>query len=100
MNEDVIVDLKQFIATTISQQTSDIREDIGDIREDIGDIRGDIGDIRNDIKKLDEKLSKRIDDLDQKLDTVMETVGERNEETHAQFKNHEKRIRKLEAKTA
>ena len=86
MNDDIIADLKQFITTTISQQTSEIRGDIGEIRDDIVGIKGDI-----------QRVDQKIDDLSA---SVAQAIDDSNEETHTQLKNHESRIKKLEAKTA
>lgn len=83
MDEDIIQDFKQFIAATVTQQTSDIR--------------GDISDVRQDIKKLDTKLSAKIDDLSQ---SVGQAMIDTDEATDAQLKNHERRITKLEQKVA
>jgi len=71
MNDDVITDLKQFIGATISQQTSDLREDL---------------------QKLDTKL-------DEISSAVGESIDTANEVTEVQLKGHEARITKLEHKT-
>ena len=86
MDDDTIADLKQFIAATVNQNTSDIRGDISDIRTDISDIR-------TDIKKLD----KKVDDL---TEYVADAIDTSNEQNHKTLTNHEKRITKLEQKTA
>lgn len=78
MNEDVIQDLKQFISTTVSQQTSGLAT-----KEDISD--------------LDNKLSRKIDDLS---DSVADALESGNEATEVHISNHEKRITKLEQKLA
>ena len=69
MNDDVIQDLKQFISTTVSQQTVSIRDDI-----------------RDDIKALDEKLSTKIDNLST---SVAEAIEATNEANDTQLQNHE-----------
>jgi hypothetical protein len=87
MNDDVIQDLKQFIATTVSQQLSSVH---------------------TEIKQLDDKLTARIDDLDTKLTariddlsaSVAEAMDTHGEVTEAQLSDHEQRITKLETKTA
>jgi hypothetical protein len=71
MNEDVIADLKQFIGTTISQQTSDLREDL---------------------KKLDSK----VDSLEQKMTDGFAGVGEAIEEIHSTTTSQDQRLTKLE----
>ena len=76
MNEDTINDLKQFITTTVSQQTSDIRDDI---------------------EKLDNKLSGKIYDLSA---SVAEAMDNTNEAVDTQLKDHEARIGRLEQKAA
>lgn len=72
MNEDVIQDLKQFIATTISQQLTQ-----------------QLAGFEIKINKKFDKLGKKIDDVDAKADTILEVLGERIED-------HEQRIIKLE----
>jgi hypothetical protein len=84
MQDNVIQDLKQFIAATVSQQASGLRDDI---RADVRD------DIRDAIDKLDKKLSQKIDDLSI---SIGETIDASNEPTESQLKNYEKRITKLE----
>ena len=54
MNEDTIQDLKQFIASTVSQQATGVRSDI-------------IAAVRSDINKLDVKLSTKIDNISQSV---------------------------------
>ncbi len=79
MNEEIIADFKQFITSTISQQTSDLS--------------GDIQEMRGDIKRLDQK----IDDLSISVAEAIETT---NEETYKQLQNHDGRIKQLEAKVS
>lgn len=88
MDKDVIADLKQFITATVSQQlalqTAELREDI---RKDID----------KKIDTLDAKLTRKIDDLSE---TVGDALHVSNEETDTQLKNHERRITRLEKRTA
>lgn len=90
MDEDTIADLKQFIAVTVSQQTSELREDFKKLDDRLSD-------------RID-KLSDKIDNVDTKLDTIVDAVGERFEESTAktttQLDNHKVRITKLEHKPA
>lgn len=80
MNEDTIADLKQFIATTVAQQTVAITNDIG-----------------KEIKNLDDRLSTKIDDLSR---SVAEALDVSNEATDQQVKDHDQRIMRLEQKAA
>jgi uncharacterized protein YoxC len=80
VNDETIQDLKQFIAATVSQQTSSLRDDV-----------------RGDIKKLDDKLTRKIDDLSA---SVAEALDATHEATHSQLQNHEERIVKLEQNAA
>jgi len=89
MNEDVINDLKQFIAVTVSQQTLDLREDIEGLHDDINKLDQKIG-------SLDLKLSTKIDNL---ADFVSEAMSASNEEVDKQLKDHESRISHLETKS-
>lgn len=76
MNDDVITDLKQFIATTVSQE----------------------------IHRLGEQLEQRIDGVEHRLEDkidnlsafVVEALDIANETAGEQFQNHERRIVKLE----
>ena len=89
MDEDIIADLKQFIATTVSQQ---LTHHITQLTDDIDE----------KLDKLETKLTSRIDEVDTKLDTILNAVGERFEEntakTTARLDDHEVRITKLEPK--
>ena len=84
MNDDVIADLKQFIAATISQQSSSLREDI-------------VGTLREDIEKLDDKLSGKIDDLSS---SVAEALDSHSEAMQPQLDEHDRRITRLETRVA
>ena len=75
MNDDAITDLKQFIAATITQQTSDIRQDISGIKQDIVELRRDVA-----------KIDKKVDDLSA---FVADAMDASNEESQAQLKDHE-----------
>lgn len=86
MNDEVINDLKQFISTTVSQQTSDIDERFQELDTKIDER----------IKRLDTKLSAKIDDLSS---SVAEALDNSNEVTDTQLKDHERRIVNLEQKT-
>ena len=80
MDDDVIADLKQFIAATVSQQLELFS-----------------GEIRGEIRQLDEKLTAKIDDLSS---SVGEAINTTNESADSKLEDHEKRIKKLEQKTA
>jgi len=86
MDEVMLNDLKQFIAVTISQQTSELRSDMAKMS-------GDIQEVRGDIKRIDQKFDNLTEHVAEALDTA-------NEATHKQLQNHEKRIRKLESEPA
>lgn len=85
MDNELIDDLKLFIATTVSQQTVDIRDDVRNL-----DVK-----LSGKIDKLEEKLSDKIDNLSA---YVADALDNSNETNGAQLKNHEKRIKKLEKK--
>ncbi len=76
MNDDTIQDLKQFITATISQQTTDLKDEIERLDKKIDD-------------KADEILSAIGDSTNDRFDTVEEDV-----------KNLDTRITKLESNPA
>ncbi len=80
MSDDNLQDLKQFITTTVSQQ-----------------LTFHSSELKNSIEKLDKKLSKKIDDLSASVSDALDNF---DQTTNDQFKNHEKRIIKLEQKLA
>ena len=86
MDEDSLNDLKQFISTTISQQTSDLvaRLDKVDVRLDKVDVR--LASVGQKIDDLSVSVTDALDNFDEATDT--------------QLKDHEKRIKRLEHKTA
>lgn len=79
MNYGTIADLKQFIGTTISQQTSDLREELNAISKDL--------------KKLYEKVDEISSAIAESLDATSEHVDN-------QINGNEVRISKLEQNTA
>ena len=83
MDENTIQDLKQFIASSVHQEVSDVRTDIKQLDDDI--------------KHLDDKLSTKIDDLSGSVASAIETA---NETTDTQLKDYGQRISNLEHKIA
>ena len=86
-NEELLQDLKQFIATTVSQQVTGVEQRLGER-----------------IDNVEERLSKRIDGLEQKLDHVQDAVAEAisgtNEAVDTTLSDHEQRLRRLEHRAA
>lgn len=87
MDEDQIGDLKQFIASLIAQQTSTIREEVG------ADLRAELQAAVIRLETTDKRIEQKIDDLSAAVATALDAS---NEEHEARFKNHEKRITRLE----
>lgn len=90
MNEEVLEDLKQFIAATVSQQTSDLRMDFERLERRLDD---KVDGLDAKINGVEQRLSKRIDDL---TDFVSDAIDTANESADTQLKDHERRITKLE----
>lgn len=87
MNEELIEDLKQFITATISQQLS----------LQLGELHEEISGIRTDMSKMEQRLSGQMKEIS---DSVAEAMTNTNEEVDKQIQDHEKRITKLETKSA
>lgn len=96
MNDDVIANLKQFIAGAITQQTSDLRQDISGIKEDITSIKEDIVGIKTDLRALDQK----VDDGFAAIAEILEDIHSGHDAHEAQIKDHAARIMRLEQKAA
>ncbi|HEV2402774.1 MAG TPA: hypothetical protein VGS08_01095 [Candidatus Saccharimonadales bacterium] len=82
MNEDVVQDLKQFISTTVSQQTASLQDSI-----------------HLDLQRLDQKLTSQIGDLSHSVADAIETSNEVNDRTKT-LDDHERRIARLEQRLA
>lgn len=80
MNEDIINDLKQFIAATVSQAFSQLPT-----REEL---EGRFGTIDQRFDSLEKRMDKRFDDLDLKFSTIADAHAE-------MLDDHENRIKKL-----
>ncbi len=97
MNEDTIADFKQFIAATVHQEFSGLKEDM-DARFDQVDKRFD------QVDKRFEQVETRLDDMDEKLDEILNTVGQdmdaESKANATKFDNHEQRIARLEKRAA
>jgi len=85
MDEDVISDLKQFIAATVSQATAHLASK-DDLRVEINGLQGRVDGLRGEINR-------RFDDQDAKLTTIADAHAETLED-------HEQRISNLEHRTA
>ncbi len=93
MNDEIIQDLKQFIASTVSQQTSELGR-----RLDGVDMKLDKVEQRLDgVEQRLDGVESKIDDLSTFVADALDTT---NETTDAQLKDHETRIVKLEQKAA
>ena len=78
--------MKQVIAATISQQTSDIIERLDGVDSRLDGVETKLG-----------RLEAKVDSLSE---SVAEALNRSNQVTAEQFGDREKRIRRLEKKTA
>ncbi|GAA2975228.1 hypothetical protein GCM10010483_19170 [Actinokineospora diospyrosa] len=78
-NEDLFRDLKQFIATTVSQEVSGLRQEMQTALREV---------------------VHQISDLDTKLDTIQQAVGESLHTAEQQHQDHERHISRLERRAA
>jgi hypothetical protein len=83
MNEDLINDLKQFIAATVSQATAELAS-----KEDLETLAS-----KSNLAGLEHRIYERFDDLDSKVTTIADAQAEALED-------HEQRIGRLESGTA
>ena len=83
MDDRVIQDLKQFIAATVSQSTSDMRADIKRVDTKIDGV--------------EQRLTAKIDEV---LAAVGDTVDISNDDQDARLEDHEHRLTRLEGRAA
>ena len=112
MDDAQIADLKQFIAVTVSQQIVGVREDMSRLGQKFNVLDRKIDNVElrlhRRIDSLDRSLHQKIDALDRrvnkKIDDLSAAVGEaldtNNEEIDKQLKDHERRLVRLEKRTA
>jgi predicted transcriptional regulator len=82
MDEDQLNDLKQFIATTVSQATASMATK---------------DDLQTEISKLKSELNQRFDEVQA---AIAETISGTNDGNDEQLSNHEQRIARLEQQVA
>jgi uncharacterized protein involved in exopolysaccharide biosynthesis len=86
MDDAVIADLKQFIAATVSQNTADIR--------------GDVALLKQDVAHLDDRIARLETKVDVLSQSVAEALDMSNEATQTQLDEHDRRLIRLEHKSA
>jgi predicted nucleic acid-binding Zn-ribbon protein len=76
MNEDVIADLKQFIAATVSQQMSGVatKDDLKDLatKDDIDRLEGEIATVEQKIDDLQESVAEVLDNANDAVEELIE----------------------------
>lgn len=108
-SEELITDLKQFIAATVSQSATELRQELIAEMDKRFDEQERCLSERFD-KRFDEigmRLNKRMDEIDDRLDAILNCLGEYVEECDAKFalhgktiKQHGVRLKRLEMKAA
>lgn len=91
MDQAVVDDLKQFITTTTSQQIVQHTVHLA-TKSDIENMA-----TKDGINQLEERLGQRIDDLQ---DAVQQSAINYTAALDDQVQDHEKRLNRLEGKTA
>lgn len=93
MNDEQLDDLKQFLATTVSQSSTLLRDELV----------GRLDQVDGRLEKLETQvgsLETQVGDLDQKIDAVMGAIGEHNQASADQLRDHEARLTQLESRPA
>ncbi len=100
MNDEIIQDLKQFIASTVSQQTSELGRRLDGVDMKLDKVEQRLDGVEQRLDGVEQRLDgveSKIDDLSTFVADALDTT---NETTDAQLKDHETRIVKLEQKAA
>ncbi|HEY5805931.1 MAG TPA: hypothetical protein VIS56_00915 [Candidatus Saccharimonadales bacterium] len=66
MDEATITDLKQFIATTVSQQTFDLKQDIAEVKQRLTGVEDRLTSVEGRLTSVEEgliRVDQKIDDL-------------------------------------
>ncbi len=91
MNDDQIADLKQYLATTISQATADVAT-----KNDIAILKSDIVELRTHVEELRTHVDSRLDEIQS---SIAESLSVTNDSVDEQIKAHDLRITRLEQLT-
>ncbi|MCR6484003.1 hypothetical protein M8542_14355 [Amycolatopsis sp. OK19-0408] len=89
-NEQLLDDLKQYVSTTVSQATADLKNELKDEMNK----RFDSMD-----KRLD-RMDERFDDIDGQLNEIQNAVGSELVKNDTAIHDLDKRVRRLEARAA
>lgn len=96
-NEEIIQDLKQFIAAAVSQSEKRINDHLGGVETRLGQVETRLGGVETG-------LSGRISDLEAKVDTIhdaiADTFAQANQSTESAIQDHDQRLRRLEQQRA
>lgn len=96
-NSDVIQDLKDFITATVR---GELTTQLQPVKEDVAELKEDVTELKDKVERLDSK----VEGLDRKIEglsgDVAEAISVSNDDTDVKLSNHEKRISRLEARTA
>jgi predicted nucleic acid-binding Zn-ribbon protein len=95
-NEQLFDDLKQFIATTVSQQTADLGQRIDGVEQRLDTIETKMA-TKEDLAALRQELKQDSKDT---REAIAESMDQLNDDVGATLKDHDKRIRRLEHKLA
>jgi flagellar capping protein FliD len=92
-NEELLQDLKQFVAATVSQSAADIKSDMNKRFEAVDNRFGSIDRRFDAMDKRFDDVYQRFDDIDDQLNEIQNAVG-------TELQDHEKRLRRFEARAA
>jgi ubiquinone biosynthesis protein UbiJ len=95
-NEQLFEDLRQFIAATVTQQTSDVRGDIAEVKSDVSSMKDDITGIKSDLARLERK----VDDGFAGASAVVETTNTRVDDLEDKADKVDVRLKRLEHRVA
>jgi archaellum component FlaC len=92
MNEEVISDLKQFIAATVSQQMSGFvtKDDLKDLatKDDIARLEGEVTGIKDEITGIKGDLARVEHKVDDLQEAVAEALSNTNDAIQEQLNEH------------
>lgn len=92
MTEDIINDLKQFIAATVHQQTSDIKDDIAKIDSKVTNLDSKVSSLDSKVSSLDSKVTALDDKIEESTQEILSVIGE---STEARFTEIEENAQEL-----
>jgi tetrahydromethanopterin S-methyltransferase subunit G len=99
-NEEMVEDLKQFISAEIRMGLRGVETRLDGVETRLDGVETRLDRLETRLDRLETKIDNGLSDVNARLDAVLEAAGDDIVDLQDGHKDHERRIVKLEPKTA